>query len=257
MYINDRICETTTTTGTGDLTLAGAVAGYLAFQDVASSSSTLYYLIEAVDANGVPTGVWETGIGLLSAPTTLQRSVVLDDSSSGGTALNLAAGTKRVHLVANAYALQSKAFAAIRSSNLTGQDFTTATAILWNSSGSGINTTQPYSGTIAALHENVTNPARLTIPTGFENVSCRFVCQVSLQNITASEWVELKIRIDGSTIIGRNTCASPKTTPTYQCVSQVYQLGSAQYAEALIQVQTDTSIDILSAGSFFQIEIIQ
>lgn len=253
----DRICETTTTTGTGTITLAGAVAGYLRFQDVLSGSSTFYYLIEAVDANGVATGVWETGIGICPTSTTMTRSVVLDDSSSSGTALNLAAGTKRVHLVANAYMLQSKAFSTIRSSNLTAQNFTTATAIAWNSASSNINTMQPYSGTIAAVHDSVTNNSRLTIPTGFENVSCKFLCQVSLQNITASEWVELKIRLDGSTIIGRNTCASPSTTPTYQVASQVFQLGSAQYAEALIQVQTDTSIDILSAGSFFQIEILQ
>ena len=94
----DRILETTTTTGTGALTLAGAVTGFRAFSAVMTSpSDTCYYVIEAVDGSGVPTGEWETGLGTYSAANTLTRTTVLESSNSGSV-VTLSAGTKRVFL---------------------------------------------------------------------------------------------------------------------------------------------------------------
>lgn len=100
----DRVCETSTTTGTGALTLAGAVTGFRAFSAVmASPSDTCYYFIEAIDANGVPTGEWETGLGTYSAADTLTRTTILESSNSG-SAVNFSAGTKRVGICALAVA---------------------------------------------------------------------------------------------------------------------------------------------------------
>lgn len=94
----DRILETTTTTGTGALTLAGAVTGFRAFSAVMTSpSDTCYYVIEAVDGSGVPTGEWETGLGTYSAANTLTRTTVLESSNSGSV-VTLSAGTKRVFM---------------------------------------------------------------------------------------------------------------------------------------------------------------
>lgn len=92
--IADRIKETSTTTGTGTFTLAGAVAGFRSFASVGNANTTSY-LIVAVDANGVPTGEWETGIGTYTASgTTLARTSLI--ASSTGSAINFAAGTKHV-----------------------------------------------------------------------------------------------------------------------------------------------------------------
>lgn len=93
--IEDRVQETSTTTGTGAFTLAGAVTGFRAFSAVCSTSDTVPYIIEEVDANGVPDGDWETGIGTYSAANTLTRTTVLE-SSNAGAAVNWAAGDKRV-----------------------------------------------------------------------------------------------------------------------------------------------------------------
>lgn len=94
----DRVLETSTTTGTGALTLAGAITGFQAFSAVMTSpSDTCYYSIWAVDAGGTPTGEWETGLGTYSASNTLTRTTVLDSSNSG-SAVNFSAGTKRVTL---------------------------------------------------------------------------------------------------------------------------------------------------------------
>lgn len=92
----DRVMDTTTTTGTGNITLSGTpVSGFRAFGSTFATNEPFDYCIEAVDSNGVPTGEWEIGEGYLSASTTLVRSVVATSSNSNA-AVNFSAGTKRV-----------------------------------------------------------------------------------------------------------------------------------------------------------------
>ncbi len=96
--IDARIMETSTSTGTGPMALAAAVTGFRRFNEVVvQSGDTAPYLIEAVDANGVPTGQWEIGIATLGNDT-LTRTLVLR-SSAGPNVLNFAAGTKRISIV--------------------------------------------------------------------------------------------------------------------------------------------------------------
>lgn len=90
--------ETTTTTGTGNITLAGAVSNFIRFQDAFLTNQMVEYFIE--DANGDK----EHGYGKLTAATTLARSIVkativsgtLDNTSP--TALTLSAGTHTVQV---------------------------------------------------------------------------------------------------------------------------------------------------------------
>lgn len=90
-----RVLETSPTTGTGALTLAGAVAGFRTFASVCATSDTCLYYIEAVDGDGIPTGDWEVGLGTYSGTNTLTRTTVIS-SSNAGSAVSFAAGTKRV-----------------------------------------------------------------------------------------------------------------------------------------------------------------
>lgn len=90
----DRVFETSTTTGTADLSLAGAITGYRAFSSVCSNSDTFYYSLWEVDGSGAPSGAWETGLGTFNTGPTLERTTV--HSSSTGSKINLASGTKRV-----------------------------------------------------------------------------------------------------------------------------------------------------------------
>jgi hypothetical protein len=86
----DRVQETTTTTGTGTVTLAGAVTGFQSFAAVGNGNST-YYTIAAQSGSD-----WEVGIGTYtSSGTTLSRSTVLSSSNSGNL-VNFGAGTKSV-----------------------------------------------------------------------------------------------------------------------------------------------------------------
>ena len=88
LAVYDRIQETSTTAGTGSITLAGAVAGYQTFA-VVGNGNTVYYCI--VDGNA-----WEVGVGTYtSVGTTLSRDTVLASSNSGSL-VSFSAGTKDV-----------------------------------------------------------------------------------------------------------------------------------------------------------------
>lgn len=104
----NRIQETSTTTGTGNLTLAGAIAGFQTFASRMSVADTCWYSIEAVDAYGIPTGSWEVGLGTYSATNTLTRTAVYESSNSDAV-VSFAAGTKRIALSVAAPNLSSAA----------------------------------------------------------------------------------------------------------------------------------------------------
>lgn len=106
LIVADRVLESSTSTGTGAFTLAGATTGYRAFSAVCSTSDTCYYFIEAVDANGNPSGDWEVGLGTYSGTNTLTRTTPAA-SSNAGAAVNFAAGTKRVGISGTAGYLAS------------------------------------------------------------------------------------------------------------------------------------------------------
>ena len=90
LVLADRVNETTTTAGTGTITLAGAVTGYQSFSAIGNGNTT-YYTIA-----GQGTSEWEVGIGTYtSAGTTLSRDTVLA-SSNAGAKVNFSAGTKNV-----------------------------------------------------------------------------------------------------------------------------------------------------------------
>ena len=87
----DRVQETTTTTGTGTITLAGAVSGFQSFA-VVGNGNTCYYTI-------VDGAAWEVGIGTYTASgTTLARTTVLSNSSGTTSPITLSAGSKNVFL---------------------------------------------------------------------------------------------------------------------------------------------------------------
>jgi hypothetical protein len=94
--LEDRVLETSTSTGTGTIALAGAVTGYRTFGSVmASPTDCCWYYIEAVDGSGNATGEFECGLGTYSATNTLTRTTVFRSSNSNNI-VTLSAGTKRV-----------------------------------------------------------------------------------------------------------------------------------------------------------------
>ena len=92
LVLNDRVKETSTTTGTGTLKLAGAVQGFQTFVAGIGNSNVTYYAI--VNDSGTE---FEIGIGTVTdaSPDTLSRTTILESSNSD-SAVDFSAGTKTV-----------------------------------------------------------------------------------------------------------------------------------------------------------------
>ena len=89
--LNDRVKETTTTTGTGAITLGGAVTGFETFGSGIGNSNTTYYCIALQDGSE-----FEVGFGTLNgSSSTLTRTYIISSSNSDA-AVNFSAGTKDV-----------------------------------------------------------------------------------------------------------------------------------------------------------------
>ena len=89
--INDRVKETTTSTGTGTINLAGVENGFEGFVSGIGTTNSTYYTIS------LPAGDWEVGIGTVTdaSPDTLSRTTVISSSNSDNL-VNFGAGTKDV-----------------------------------------------------------------------------------------------------------------------------------------------------------------
>lgn len=87
LAVADRIQETSSTAGTGTLSLSGAVAGYQSFVSGVGSGNTTYYALYDQTAQ-----VWEVGYGTVTAgsPDTLSRTTILANSSGTTSPLTLA-----------------------------------------------------------------------------------------------------------------------------------------------------------------------
>ena len=90
LVVKDRVNETSTTTGTGTFTLAGAVTGFQTFAAIGDGNTTYYAIVLQGGSE------FEVGLGTYtSSGTTLSRDTILSSSNSNN-AVNFSAGTKNV-----------------------------------------------------------------------------------------------------------------------------------------------------------------
>ena len=91
-WADDRVRETASAPGSGNVTLLGAVTGFQSFAtSTGSTSAIVSYAI--ADQNGGAN--WETGVGTFNGTATLTRDTVYR-SSNGGAATNFSTGTQDV-----------------------------------------------------------------------------------------------------------------------------------------------------------------
>jgi hypothetical protein len=85
LVINDRVKETSTTSGTGNITLAGVSSGQgnVTFNSGIGTGNTTYYCIFEQGTN-----TFEIGLGTLSGSTTLERTTVINNSSGNTSKIN-------------------------------------------------------------------------------------------------------------------------------------------------------------------------
>ena len=100
LSIKDRVRESSTTTGTGTVTLNGAYTGYRSFSSAISDGDTVYYVIHNTESGFE--NEFEVGLGTFTlSGTTLSRDTVYTSSNSDAL-VNFSAGTKEVFITYSA-----------------------------------------------------------------------------------------------------------------------------------------------------------
>lgn len=235
LVLADRVQETTTSTGTGSVTLAGAVTGYQTFAAIGNGNSTFYTIADQGGSN------WEVGIGTYtSSGTTLSRTTVLASSNSGSL-VNFTAGTKAVFVT----------YPSEKSVNLDASGNVSALGTIasgtWNGSTIGV----AYGGT------------GVTSSSGASSVVLRDASQnISFNNYVAG--YAATTAAAGTTVLtvasARNQILIGSTTQTFQLPNATtLQLGQSflflNNSSGVLTVKDNasTTIDTVPSGAVVQI----
>ena len=252
LVLKDRVKETSTTAGTGTLTLAGAVTGFQSFAAVGNGNTTYYAIADSI------TGDWEVGIGTYtSSGTTLSRTTVLS-SSNGGSLVSFTANPKDVFVTypseksvyedaAGVVVQQSFGAITATSAALTTGTITTAPV----SNTDIVN--KEYADAIASgihFHEAVALATTAALPANTYNNGTSGVGATLTGNANGALSVDSTLTIAAERILVKNEVAGANNG-----VYVVTQVGSAGTPYILTRAtdfdSVGTGVDQIDEGDFF------
>jgi hypothetical protein len=242
--IADRVLESTATTGTGTITLAGALTGFQAFSSVCVNGDTVYYSLWGVDANGNASGVWETGLGTFGAGPTLARTTAISGSSGAGVKVTLPASS----YVALSY-IASRALSVGVDNGVTL--LTAGTAAL----------TTPPASTIQFASRQIANRGMLAVvgPNGKENIQQPYMSRTGIHMwIPTINSVTPPVLATGAVAVTAVGTATARTVAATSFAARMARLGypSASTAGSLGGLRNAATFftggsGVLSDGSGF------
>ena len=194
LVVYDRVQETTTTSGTGSVTLLGAVSGFQSFAVVGNGNTTYYTITDGA--------AWEVGIGTYSTSgPTLARTTVLSNSNGNTTPITLSGNLAQVFVT----------YTAEKSVNLDASDNVTPLGTISSGTWQGTTVGVSYGGT------------GVTSSSGANSVVLRDANQnTSLNNIFRN--TTSTVSAAGTTVL---TAASSFTQVLTGTTTQTYQLPDA------------------------------
>jgi len=157
LVLADRVQENTSTTGTGTITLSGAVSGFNSFSVIGNGNTTYYTIVGGTQ--------WEVGLGTYtSSGTTLSRDTVLSSSNSNAL-VDFSAGQKTVFVTYPA----GKSVYANASGVVAVSDFTATNVTSASYDNTGVfyyNAQTVTTNTTIASTENALSVGPITIANG-------------------------------------------------------------------------------------------
>jgi hypothetical protein len=194
LVVYDRVQETTTTSGTGSVTLLGAVSGFQSFAVVGNTNTTYYTITDGAQ--------WEVGIGTYSTSgPTLARTTVLSNSNGNTTPITLSGGTSQVFVT----------YTAEKSVNLDASDNVTPLGTIASGTWQGTTVGVSYGGTGVTASSGANS---VVLRDANENTSLNNI----FRNITST------VSAAGTTVL---TAASSYTQVLTGTLAQTYQLPDA------------------------------
>ena len=258
LVVKDRVQETTTTVGTGTLTLGGAVLGFQTFAVIGNANQTYYAISDPT------TGDYEVGIGTYTASgTTLSRTTVFESSNSGSL-VNFAAGTKNVFCTypaeravyldaaGSAVTLLDVGTLGASTANITTANITSGTVSTTPTNNTDIVNKQ-YADAIASgihFHEAVSLATTAALPANTYNNGTSGVGATLTGNANGALSVDSTLTFVTERILVKNEAAGANNG-----VYVVTQVGSAGTPYILTR-STDmdtvgTGVDQIDEGDFF------
>lgn len=236
--IKDFVIESSTTTGTGSLTLSGAVNNLRTFASVCSIGDIVRFVIKQIDGYGVTTGAWEVCEGTYSAANTLTRDTVIA-SSNANALVSFTAGTKHVYLGADATYL-----------SWVREKLSAARTYYVRTDGSDNNTGLA----------NTTGGAFLTIQKAVD-VVCNtldiqdYAVTIQVADGTYTAGVELKDIVGGGTVTIQGNSGTPanvviSTTSATAISSSQYARGYWAIKDMKLQTTTSGRCILVQRGGF-------
>ena len=258
LVLKDRVKETSTTAGTGTLTLAGAATGFQSFAAVGDGNSTYYAIADNA------TGAWEVGIGTYTASgTTLSRTTVLS-SSNAGSLVSFAANPKDVFVTypsERAVWLDSAGNVLVQyefnTINATTANITTANLTSGTISTAPTNNTdivnKQYADAIASgihFHEAVALATTAALPANTYNNGTSGVGATLTANANGALSIDSTLTIAAERVLVKNEVAGANNG-----VYVVTQVGSAGTPYILTRAtdfdSVGTGVDQIDEGDFF------
>lgn len=228
----DRVKETSTSTGTGDLNLAGAVSQFQAFSARYSNTDTFYYCIQ--DQSGTQ---WETGKGTYNSGANSITRTTVQESTNSNAAVNFTSAALYIFVIFPAAEMgvpgltipqiqasgRSTAQTAAISS-ITAFTVGAADGTFIVSANVNVTTATAHSFSVQVTYTDETNTSR-TVTFNVQQLGGTLV--TSITNVTGVgpyEGVPLHIRAKAATAITILTSGT-FTTVTYNAEGYIQQLG--------------------------------
>jgi hypothetical protein len=258
LVLKDRVKETTATTGTGTVTLAGAAAGFQSFVVVGDGNQTFYAIVDATS------GAWEVGVGTYTASgTTLSRTTVVS-SSNAGSLVNFGAGTKDVFVTypsSRAVYLDAAGFAVttldIGTLGVSTANISTANITAGTVANAPVNNTdivnKQYADAIASgihFHEAVNLATTAALPANTYNNGTSGVGATLTGNANGALSVDSTLTTVSERVLVKNEAAGANNG-----VYTVTQVGSAGTPYILTRAtdfdSVGTGVNEIDEGDFF------
>ena len=241
LVVNDRVKETSTTTGTGTFTLDGAVTGFETFSSAIGNTNTTYYAIV-----NTSDGAFEVGLGTVGAGTLARTTII--SSSNSDSAVDFAAGTKNVFVTLPA----SKSVILDSSGNIVANNGSNLTNLNADNLASGTVPDARFPATLPAADGSALTALNATQLTSGTVPDARFPA-----TLPAASGVNLTALNASNVASGTLSSDRLPTVPTTKGGTGLTAIGTANQVLAVnsggtaLEYQTPTTGDItgVTAGS--------